>query len=152
MSNISAKKEMTRMGTHLVHVGRSIIGLVCLWSLGLLMSACWPLGDPSSSTSSSTGSGSNSNKTVMTVMVKEKHSDAGDTYMFDPATITLHKGDAITITNQSDELQDIDQGDATRAGVDAKVPVNQSTTATFNTVGTFTLKSEKGATITVTVQ
>ncbi len=30
--------------------------------------------------------------------------------------------------------------------------LNQSTTATFNTPGTFTIKSEKGATITVTVQ
>jgi plastocyanin len=139
------------MGTHLVHVGRSMIALVCLCSLGLLMSACWPLGETSSSASNS-NSMSDATKTVMTVMVKEKHADAGDTYMFDPSSITVHKGDSITITNQSDELQDIDQGDATKAGIDAKVPVNQSTTATFNTAGTFTLKSEKGATITVTVQ
>lgn len=56
------------------------------------------------------------------------------------------------LQNQSDELQDIDEGDASKAGVDAKVPVNQSVTITFKNAGTFTLKSEKGATITVTVK
>ena len=88
----------------------------------------------------------------MTVMVKETKGASGDVYTFSPATITVNKGDTITIENDSDELQDIDQGDAQKAGVDKAIPVNQSGTMTFNNAGTFTLKSEKGATITVTVQ
>jgi plastocyanin len=145
------------MGTYLVRIGRYVIALVCLCSLVMLMAACWPLPDSSSSSNTSAPpqanqSSSSSAQLVMTVMVKEKQGSSGDVYTFDPSTITLHKGDTITITNQSDELQDIDQGDAMKAGIDVKVPVNQSTTATFNSVGTFTLKSEKGAMITVTVQ
>jgi hypothetical protein len=61
------------------------------------------------------------------------------------------KGDTITIHNQSGELQDVDQGDAQKAGVDVKIPVNESATPTFHDVGTFKLQSEKGAAITGTV-
>lgn len=143
------------MGTYLARIGRYVIALLCLCSLGLFVTACWPFGDsPSSNVSSpsqANQSSSSSANSVMTVMVKEKQGPSGDVYTFDPSTITLHKGDTITITNQSDELQDVDQGDAMKAGIDVKVPVNQSATATFNSMGTFTLKSEKGATITVTV-
>ena len=134
---------------------------LCPFSVGL--TACWPLPDnPAASSSqsqsintgntsfSNTGS-SNARATVLTVTVKESQGASGDVYRFDPTSITVHGGDSITIVNQSDELQDIDQGDAAKAGIDVKVPVNQSATATFNTAGTFTLKNEKGATLTVTV-
>lgn len=89
----------------------------------------------------------------MTVTVKEKKgADGKDVYNFDPGTITVNKGDSVTIQNQSDELQDVDGGDAANAGIDATVPVNASVMVTFSKTGTFTLKSEKGATITVTVK
>lgn len=99
-------------------------------------------------------SSTNANTEKMTVTIKEdKGVDGKYTYTFDPATITVKKGDTITIQNSSDELQTINQGDIEKAGINiASVPNNQSSTVTFNKVGTFTLKSEKGATITVTVQ
>jgi plastocyanin len=93
-----------------------------------------------------------SNASVMTVSIRETQGASGDVYMFDPASITVKKGDTITIQNRSDEMQDIDQGDAQKAGVDVAIPVNQSATMTFNIAGTFTIQSEKGATLTVTVQ
>lgn len=110
-------------------------------------------GSSNSGSSSNTSSSSSGKSSVMTVMVREKK-DPGksDMYFFDPTSIKIKKGDTITIQNESDELQDIDQGDAQKAGVDAAIPINQSATMTFNNTGTFTLKSEKGATITVTVQ
>lgn len=140
--------------------------LLCLSVLALLLAACGG-GDSGSSgssqsntaSSSQSNSGSSSSNaqssgssSKMTVSIKESKGSSGDVYTFDPATITLHKGDSITIQNESDENQDIDKGDASKAGVDVMVPINQSGTATFNTPGTFTLVSEKGAKITVTVQ
>jgi plastocyanin len=87
-----------------------------------------------------------------TVNVKETKGASGDVYSCDPTSITVNKGDSVTFTNQSDENQDFDQGDATKAGVDFKIGLNQSVPVTFNNTGTFTIKSEKGASITVTVQ
>jgi len=126
----------------------SVMALGCLLVLLFLLAACG-----SDTTSSSATSDTHSGKqSVMTVTVKEsKGADGKDVYTFDPTSITVKKGDTITIQNQSDELQDMDQGDAQKAGVDVKIPVNESATATFNTVGTFSLQSEKGATLTVTV-
>jgi plastocyanin len=88
----------------------------------------------------------------MTVNIRENQGASGDVYMFDPASITIKKGDTITVQNRSDEMQDIDQGDAQKAGVDVAIPVNQSAMMTFNVAGSFTIRSEKGATITITVQ
>ncbi len=89
----------------------------------------------------------------MTITIKEnKSADGKDAYVFDPATITVKKGEAVTIHNSSDKLQTIDQGDAAKAGVDAVVSLDKSGTVIFNKVGTFTLKSTTGATITVIVQ
>ena len=86
------------------------------------------------------------------VNVKESKGASGDVYTCDPASITIHKGDQVSFTNQTDEIQDFDQGDAQAAGVDFKMDLNQSVTVTFNNTGTFKIMSEKGATITVTVQ
>lgn len=140
----------------------SWILLGCLAMLMLVLAACGgDSGSAASSSSSNTSASSSSSsssasspKSVMTVMIKESKGATSnkDVYSFSPATITVKKGDTITIENDSDELQDIDQGDAQKAGVDKAIPVNQSGTMTFNNAGTFTLKSEKGATITVTVQ
>lgn len=102
--------------------------------------------------SSSSGTSNASNTSVMTIAIHESQGMSGDVYMFDPASITVHKGDMITIQNRSDEMQDIDQGDAQKAGVDVAIPVNQSATMTFNVAGTFTIQSEKGASLTVIVQ
>ncbi|MEO7020443.1 MAG: hypothetical protein ABI234_09870 [Ktedonobacteraceae bacterium] len=89
----------------------------------------------------------------MTITIKEnKSADGKDAYVFDPATITVKKGETVTIHNSSDKLQTIDQGDAAKAGVDAVVSLDKSGTVIFNKVGTFTLKSTTGATITVIVQ
>jgi plastocyanin len=127
--------------------------LSCLGLLVLALAACGS-GNGSTSGSSSASNNANSrNASVMTIAIKEgKGADGQDTYYFDPASITLHQGDTITIQNLSDELQDVDQGDAEAAGIDVVIPLNQSGTVTFNKVGTFTIKSEKGAALTVTVQ
>ena len=106
----------------------------------------------SSSNTSSSNSSSSSSKSVQTVNVKETKAASGDVYMCDPTSISIKKGDTVTFTNQSDENQDFDQGDAEKAGVDFVIGLNQSKDVTFNTAGTFTIKSEKGASITVTVQ
>ena len=52
----------------------------------------------------------------------------------------------------TDEIQDFDQGDVQQAGIDLRLPLNQSATVVFNTPGTFAIISEKGATVTVTVK
>jgi plastocyanin len=88
-----------------------------------------------------------------TVAVKESRTQGQtDVYKCDPSTLTIKKGDSVTFTNMSDEIQDFDMGDTQKAGVDFKLALNQSATVTFNTPGTFNITSEKGATITVTVQ
>ena len=86
------------------------------------------------------------------VNVNETHASSGDTYACDPTTLTVNKGDTVTFKNNSDELQDFDEGDASKAGVDFKIPVNESKDVVFNSTGTFAIKSEKGATSTVTVK
>ncbi len=89
---------------------------------------------------------------AQSVTVQEtKAAGSADVYTCNPATITINKGDTVQFTNNTDEIQDFDQGDAVKAGVDFKMDINGMTTATFNTSGTFTVKSEKGASITVTV-
>jgi plastocyanin len=131
----------------------------CLFFLALTLAACGSNAANSSNTASPSGNASSGSTahdaktSVMTISIKEGH-DASrkDVYSFDPASITVKQGDTITIQNLSDELQDIDQGDAVKAGVDVVIPINQSGTMTFNVAGTFTIKSEKGATLTVTVQ
>lgn len=86
-----------------------------------------------------------------TVNVNETHSATGDVYTCNPTSITINKGDTVNFINNSDENQDFDQGDAQKAGVDFVIAINGSKSVTFNTSGTFTIKSEKGATIKVTV-
>lgn len=86
-----------------------------------------------------------------TVNINETHAASGDVYVCAPTSITINKGDTVNFTNNSDENQDFDQGDAQKAGVDFVVAINGSKSVTFNNSGTFTIKSEKGATITVTV-
>ncbi len=136
-----------------MHAKRSA-GWMTFWMVSaflftLLLSGC---GSGQSMSASPVNSNA-SNASVMTVSIRESKDAAGqDVYMFDPASITVKKGDTITIQNRSDEMQDIDQGDAQKAGVDVAIPVNQSATMTFNVAGTFTIQSEKGATLTVTVQ
>ena len=121
------------------------IVFACLTILVVALAACG--GDSGGTSSSASSSGS-----TTAINVKEAHNVTGDVYTCDPTSITVNKGDKVSFTNQTDEIQDFDQGDAQKAGVDFKMDLNQSTTATFNTPGTFTIKSEKGATITVTVQ
>ncbi len=109
-----------------------------------------------SNSTSSTSSNSSMSSTVTpaaTVAVKESRTQGQtDVYKCDPSTLTIKKGDSVTFTNMSDEIQDFDMGDTQKAGVDFKLALNQSATVTFNTPGTFNITSEKGATITVTVQ
>ncbi|HEU5368501.1 MAG TPA: hypothetical protein VFU69_08560 [Ktedonobacterales bacterium] len=130
----------------------------CLVFLALALAACGSNAASSPSASSPSGSASNASSannaktSTMTIAIKESHGASGDVYTFDPLSITVQQGDTITIQNLTDELQDIDQGDAVKAGVDVVIPINQSGTMTFNVAGTFTIKSEKGATLTVTVQ
>jgi plastocyanin len=92
-----------------------------------------------------------------TVNIKETKGASGDVYFCDPASITVNKGETVNFTNQSDENQDFDAGDAKKAGVDFKIGLNQTVQVTFNNTGTFKIQSEKSdgtilATITVTVK
>ncbi len=132
--------------------------VACLAILVFALAACG--GDGGSTTGSSSNSAASSNNVsggnasapVATVNIKEKKGSSGaDVYMCDPTTLSVKKGDTVTFTNMSDEKQDFDQGDAEKAGVDFVMDLNQSTKATFKNAGTFTIKSEKGALITVTV-
>jgi plastocyanin len=128
--------------------GWMTFGLACALFTSFLLAGCG-----STAASSSSGTWQTSNTSVMTISIRESKDAYGqDAYAFDPTSITLKKGDTITIQNRSDEMQDIDQGDAQKAGVDVAIPVNQSATMTFNVVGTFTIRSEKGASLTITVQ
>jgi plastocyanin len=132
--------------------------LMLLAAFGVMLAACGGDSGSASSTTASGGSSSSSQSTGSstagtTVMIKETKDAAGkDKYDFDQTTLTVKAGDTVTFQNQSDELQDIDGGDSAKAGIDVKVPVNQSASATFKTPGTFKISSEKGATMTVTVQ
>ncbi|HEX3640740.1 MAG TPA: hypothetical protein VHV10_05575 [Ktedonobacteraceae bacterium] len=111
------------------------------------------------SSTSSTTSGANSTTSgsnaasAITVAVRESGTQGQpDVYKCDPKALTLKKGDAVTFTNMTDEIQDFDQGDVQLAGIDLRLPLNQSAKVRFNTPGAFTITSEKGATITLTVQ
>jgi plastocyanin len=87
-----------------------------------------------------------------TVHIKETKGASGDVYTCDPTSITVNKGDTVNFINDSDENQDFDMGDAKKAGVDFVITVNGSKTVTFNNPGTFTITSEKGANLAVTVK
>ncbi len=87
-----------------------------------------------------------------TVHIKETKGASGDVYTCDPTSITINKGDTVNFINDSDENQDFDMGDTQKAGVDFVIAVNGSKTVTFKTAGTFTITSEKKASITVTVK
>ena len=92
-----------------------------------------------------------SSSSPVSVKINETHASSGDVYVCDPTSITINKGDTVNFTNNSDENQDFDQGDAQKAGVDFVVAINGSKSVTFNTSGNFAVKSEKGANITVKV-
>jgi plastocyanin len=130
------------------------LACVGLCILVFALAACG--GDSGNGSANSSSGATATPASVATVMIKETKGsgpgDQGDVYSCDPTTLTVHKGDTVTFTNQSDQTQDFDQGDAQKAGVDFVMAINQSTTVKFNVTGTFTIKSEKGATITVTVQ
>jgi plastocyanin len=118
-------------------------------TLMLVLSACGGSGGAGSSNGGNSGSGSSGT----TVQINEvKTAGKPDQYMFSPASITVKKGTTVTVVNNSDEVQDIDAGDAQKAGVDKVVAIGQSGTITFNVTGTFAIESEKGAKLTVTVQ
>lgn len=136
------------MAKFFLRPARSWFLIGAFMTLMLVLSACGGGGGTGTSGGSG-GSGSGG----ATVHVKETHT-AGqpDVYMCDPTSITVKKGDTVTIINDSDETQDFDQGDTVKAGVDKAIPVNQQAGLQFNTAGTFTIKSEKGASLTVTVQ
>ena len=126
------------------------------WALGLcfaiLVFALAACGDSGSSNAAPTATATPAPAASVNIKETKGANSTSDVYLCDPASITIHKGDQVSFTNQSDEIQDFDQGDAQKAGVDFKMDLNQSVTVTFNTTGTFVIKSEKGATITVTVQ
>lgn len=98
------------------------------------------------------GMGTATTDKPMITIKENKGVDQKNVYIFDPETLTVKKGDTVTIQNSSDKLQTIDQGDATQAGINASVSPDKSEMVTFNKAGTFTLRSSTGATITVTVQ
>jgi plastocyanin len=120
------------------------------------LAACGADNTSTSSTTSSTSntpSRSNNASSAAKVAINERRTQGQpDVYMCDPNALTLKKDDSVTFTNMTDEIQDFDQGDVQQAGIDLRLPLNQSATVTFHTLGTFTITSEKGATITVTVQ
>jgi plastocyanin len=123
---------------------------VSMLVLVFALAACG--GDSGSAASTSGSTTSSAPAPAQTVAIKETKGSGPDVYTCDPATISIKVGDTVQFTNMSDETQDFDQGDAQKAGVDFVMAINQSTSATFKTAGTFTVKSEKGASITVTVQ
>ncbi len=124
---------------------------LCMCLLSLALTACG--GDSAASSTSSTTASSGSSSGAMAVNIKEsKGADGKDAYACDPTSITVKKGDSVSFTNKTDEIQDFDKGDAQKAGMDLKLNLNQAGNVTFNNTGTFTIKSEKGAEINVTVQ
>lgn len=134
------------------HVSRFLIGMFLIAALSIMLAACG--GDSGSSASSSSGgSSASSGGAGTTVMIKESKDSAGkDQYTFDQTTLSVKSGDTVTFQNQSDENQAFTAGDASKAGVNLTVPINQSGTATFKTAGTYKIATDKGATMTVTVQ
>ena len=133
--------------------------LMLITAFAVMLAACGgDSGSASTASSSSSGgssSGSNTSSSTpgTTVMIKETKGAGGkDQYAFDQTTLTVKSGDTVSFQNQTDELQDIDGGDAAKAGIDVAVPINQTGKVTFKKAGTFKISSEKGATMTVTVQ
>src|SRR5947207_2848749 len=97
--------------------------LMLIAAFGVMLAACGGDSGSSSSTTASGGSSGSSTAAGKTVMIKEtKGADGKDKYDFDQTTLTVKAGDTVTFQNQSDELQDIDGGDAAKAGIDVKVP------------------------------
>jgi len=123
---------------------------ICMLVLVFALAACGET-TPAATTSGSTTSNTPAAAAGQVVTVKETKGASGDVYTCDPATISVKVGEKVQFTNMSDETQDFDQGQNKEAGVDFVMAINQSTTATFKTAGTFTIKSEKGASFTVTV-
>lgn len=121
-------------------------------TLMLVLAACGGSGGGNTGTGGGSSASGGSGSGTSVEIDETKANGQADVYMFKPASITVKKGTTITIMNNSDELQDIDAGDAQKAGVDKAIPVNQSGQMTFNVTGTFTIASEKGAKLTVTVQ
>ena len=120
--------------------------LMLIAAFGVMLAAC---GGDSGSASSSTASSGSSGGAGTTVMIKEtKGADGKDQYMFDQTTLTVKAGDSVTFQNMSDENQAI-TGDG---GVNVTVPVNKTGATTFKDAGTFKISTDKGATMTVTVQ
>ncbi|HLI89953.1 MAG TPA: hypothetical protein VKV37_14785 [Ktedonobacteraceae bacterium] len=103
----------------------------------------------SSNTSSSTTGSSSSTATALTLTITEPKTG---TFVFDKNTLTVKKGDMVTIVNQSNEDLDFDEGDTAKAGVDFLVPGKGSSPVIFNTPGTFVIKSKAGAAFTITVE
>jgi plastocyanin len=116
----------------------------CLLMLTFVLAACG--GD---SGSSSGGSSSGGGSGTMVTIKESKGSSGSDVYTFDQTTLSVSKGASVTFQNNSDENQVINASDA---GVNVTVPINGTGSATFNNAGTFTLKTNKGATMTVTVK
>jgi plastocyanin len=154
---------MFLMKTRVFAPSRSFIAATfgSLLILMLILSACGG-GDSTSSSSSTTPSSSNSGSSsgassssapAQTILVKEsKAAGQADVYTCSPKDVTVKTGSAVTFTNQTDEVQEFDQGQETQAGIALKLTLNQSQTVTFNTAGTFLLKSTKNAAVTVIVQ
>jgi plastocyanin len=151
MVNVSNRRGRSNFWTVL-------LGLTLI-VLAFAFTAC---GDSGNASTGNTTTGSTATQTddmkggdmaASKVNVKESKADGkDDVYTCDPLTVTIKKGESIDFTNQTDEVQDFDMGDAMKAGVDFKLALNETKTVKFDTAGTFALTSEKGATITVTVQ
>lgn len=138
---------MAKQTTRYVGKAKTLLFVVAL--LGVLVFALAACGGSDSSGSN----GGSSSATTLTIKETKGASGGADTYTVDPATVSLNKGDKITVKNASDENFDFDAGDAPAAGVDFKVGLNQSIDVTFNKTGTFNIKSEKNnGTFTVTVK
>src|SRR5579883_1671156 len=97
----------------------------------------------SSNTSSSTTGSSSSTATALTLTITEPKTG---TFVFDKNTLTVKKGDMVTIVNQSNEDLDFDEGDTAKAGVDFLVPGKGSSPVIF------VIKSKAGAAFTITVE
>ena len=73
-------------------------------------------------------------------------------YTVSQPSITVNKGDMVTVVNHSSQDLDFDEGDAAKAGVDFIVAGSSTANVFFNIPGTFVIKSKSGASFTVTVK
>ncbi|HKT01352.1 MAG TPA: hypothetical protein VJT31_17645 [Rugosimonospora sp.] len=120
--------------------------------LALLVSAGCSSGSSSSgSTSSGTGgggaaAGGGASTTITEVL------GPPDKYSFSPATVTVASGQALAITNKSDEDHDLTCTPDPGVSADMlKVAKSGSASVTFSKAGTYNCVSQKGAKLTVTV-